>query len=190
VITQEELVTKLAAKAPQLEKAAVQVKDYLTMKLRTADELLPVARALKNDLGFDYLEIVTAVDWLGPVSPDGFIRNPNPNVFLPDGATPQNFPGATPNFPYRPALELIWAFGNLAERSRIFIRLELPRDGARVPSLTSLFKAADWQERETYDLYGVIFDGHPNLHKILTPDFTQGHPLRKDYVHIKDKYDE
>jgi NADH:ubiquinone oxidoreductase subunit C len=189
-MTQDELLTKLSAKLPQLEKHPTQVKDYVTMRLRSADDLLPVARALKGELGFDYLEIVTAVDWLGPVNPDGFIRNPNPNVFLPDGATPQNFPGATPNFAYRPSFEVVWVFGNLAEQAKVFLKLELPRDAASVPSLVGLFKAADWQERETYDLYGIRFDGHPNLTKILTADFLAGHPLRKDYVHVKDKYDE
>jgi len=59
-----------------------------------------------------------------------------------------------------------------------------------VPSAYDLFKSADWQEREQFDLMGVTFEGHPNLTKILTPDFLVGHPLRKDYVHVKDKYDE
>jgi NADH-quinone oxidoreductase subunit C len=53
-----------------------------------------------------------------------------------------------------------------------------------------LFKSADWQERETFDLMGVSYEGHPNLTKILTPDFTVGHPLRKDYAHVKDRFDE
>ena len=56
--------------------------------------------------------------------------------------------------------------------------------------MCDLYKSADWQERETFDLYGIKFEGHPNLTKILTPSFTVGHPLRKDYVHVKDKYDE
>ena len=189
-MTQDELFAKISAKLPQVEKHATQVKEYLTLKLKSAEDVLPVARALKNELGFDYLEIVTAVDWVGVVNPDGFIRNPNPNVFLPEGATPQNFPGATPNFPYRPMFEVVWSFGNLTEKMKVFVKLELPRYDARVPSLAGLFKAADWQERETYDLFGIRFDGHPNLTKILTPEFTQGHPLRKDYVHVKDRYDE
>ncbi len=189
-MTQDELFAKISAKLPQVEKHPTQVKEYLTLKLRSADDVIPVATKLKNELGFDYLEIVTAVDWLGAVNPEGFIRNPNPNVFLPDGATPQNFPGATANFPYRPMFEVVWSFGNLPEKAKIFVKLEIPRDDARVPSLVGLFKAADWQERETYDLYGIRFDGHPNLVKILTPEFTQGHPLRKDYVHVKDRFDE
>jgi NADH:ubiquinone oxidoreductase subunit C len=78
----------------------------------------------------------------------------------------------------------------IPEKVRLFVKLELPREKPTVPSLTNLFRAADWQEREAYDLLGIEFQGHPNLSKILTPDFISGHPLRKDYVHIKDHYDE
>lgn len=52
----------------------------------------------------------------------------------------------------------------------------------KVPSLTSLWKAALWNERETYDLMGIEFDGHPDLRRILLPDTWHGYPLRKDYV--------
>jgi NADH-quinone oxidoreductase subunit C len=48
-----------------------------------------------------------------------------------------------------------------------------------VPSLVPLFATADWHERETWDLFGVVFDGHPNLTRILLPDDWEGHPLRK-----------
>ena len=188
-MTQDEPLSKLSAKLPTLEKSAAQVKDYLTMRLKSADELVPTAKAL-GELGFDYLEMISATDWLGAVKPEGYIRNPNPNVFLAEGATPQSIPTATPGFPYKPVFDLLWTFGSIADRARVFLRLEVPRDNARVPSLAGLFKAADWQEREIFDLMGIRFEGHPNLIKILTPDFTQGHPLRKDYVHIKDKYDE
>lgn len=188
-MTSEELLTLLSSKLPKLEKAAVQVKDYLTVRLKSPEDLIPTAKTLKA-LGFDYLEIVSATDWLGPVKAEGYIRNPNPNVFLPDGATPQVMPGPTPGVNYRPVFDLLWVFGHIPEKIKLFVRLEIPRDDANVPSLTGLFKAADWQEREAYDLMGITFSGHPNLKKILTPDFTQGHPLRKDYVHIKDKYDE
>lgn len=189
-MTQDELLSKLIAKIPTLEKSAIQVKDYLTMRMKAADELLPAVKILKDDLGFDYLEMISATDWLGAVNAEGYIRNPNPNIFLADGATPQTIPTATPGFNYRPVIDLLWCLGNLQERTRVMLRLEVPRDKADVPSLTGLFKAADWQERELWDLMGIRFEGHPNLVKILTPDFTQGHPLRKDYVHVKDKYDE
>jgi NADH:ubiquinone oxidoreductase subunit C len=189
-MTQDELFTKLSAKLPQLEKAETPVKDYLTMRLKDASRLLETAKVLKNDLGFGYLEMISATDWLGAVNADGYIRNPNPIVFLPEGATPQDIPTATPNFPYRPTIDVLWLFSNIEEKIRVVVRLEVPRDKASVPSLIGLFKAADWQEREIYDLLGVTFTGHPNLTKILTPDFLKGHPLRKDYVHVKDRYDE
>jgi NADH-quinone oxidoreductase subunit C len=49
-----------------------------------------------------------------------------------------------------------------------------------VPSVTTLFPTADWHERETWDLFGVVFDGHPDLDRILLPSDWEGHPLRKD----------
>ena len=189
-MTREELLARLSARLPGLEESQVQVKEYLTLRLKSADELLPTARLLKDEFGFDYLEIVSGVDWLGPVKAEGYIGNPNPNVFLPEGAVPREMPGPTPGVAYRPVFDLLWVFGNIAEKTKLFVKLEVPRDNPKVASLTPVFKAADWQEREMFDLMGVVYEGHPNLAKILTPEFIQGHPLRKDYVHVKDQYDE
>ncbi|MBS3956276.1 MAG: NADH-quinone oxidoreductase subunit C [Clostridiales bacterium] len=63
----------------------------------------------------------------------------------------------------------------------ISLKCALPRQDARVASLTSLWPAANWHERETYDLFGIVFEGHPDLRRILLPDEWEGHPLRKDY---------
>jgi NADH-quinone oxidoreductase subunit C len=188
-MTQDELFAQIQQKFPKIEKAAVPVKDYLTVRLSSKEELLPLSSWLK-DAHFDYLEMVNAVDYLGPVSMQGYIRQMNFNTFLPDGASPQIESAATPNYPYRPMIDLVWAFLSIKDKARVFVRFELSRDGASVPTLVGLFKAADWQEREIFDLYGVRYEGHPNLTKILTPDFMQGHPLRKDYVHVKDRFDE
>ncbi|OGS00332.1 MAG: hypothetical protein A2V88_06345 [Elusimicrobia bacterium RBG_16_66_12] len=188
-MTQDELLAKMQKKFPKAAKTAVQVKDYLTVSLPSKDDLIPVAAWLKKE-GFDYLDMLTAVDYLGPVDMKGYIRQANFNVFLPEGAAPQAESAAVAGYAYRPVLELVWAFVSMKDKARIFVKLEVPRDAARAPSLSGLFKSADWQEREVFDLFGVVYDGHPNLTKILTPDFLQGHPLRKDYVHIKDRYDE
>jgi len=62
------------------------------------------------------------------------------------------------------------------------VRLEVAvSDDQTVPSVTSVYPTADWQERETYDMFGVVFTGHPNLTRILMPDDWEGHPQRKDY---------
>lgn len=188
-MTQDELFAEIHTKFPKLEKAAPQVKDYLTLRLAAGTDLIPTATWLKEK-GFDYLDMLTAVDYLGPVDMKGYIRQANFNVFLPDGAAPQAAAVATAGYPYKPAMDLVWVFVRMKDWARVFLRLEVPRDGAEVPSLCGLFKSADWQEREVFDLFGIRYAGHPNLTKILTPDFLQGHPLRKDYVHIKDRYDE
>ena len=188
-MTQEEVLSQLAARFPKVEKAAQQVKDYLTLKM-PAEDFLPVVRHMKEKMGFDYLDMVTAVDEKGPVSLQGYIRDPNPNVFLPEGATPQAEPASpNPAVSYGERMVAVYALSRLSGRIKVFIKVELPRHAPRIPSLTGLYKTADWQEREVYDLLGIVFSGHPNLKKILTPDFISGHPLRKDYVHVKDRFD-
>jgi NADH-quinone oxidoreductase subunit C len=63
--------------------------------------------------------------------------------------------------------------------TRVRVKAGLPEEDLRVPSATPLFPAADWQEREVYDFFGVRFDGHPHLRRILMPDEWEGHPLLK-----------
>lgn len=65
----------------------------------------------------------------------------------------------------------------------IHIKVDLPRQNARIPSIAKLYPGANWHERETYDMYGIRFDGHPNHRRILLPDNWQGgFPLLKDFV--------
>ena len=64
----------------------------------------------------------------------------------------------------------------------VTIRVDLNRENPRVESVTDVWPAADWLERETFDLMGIVFEGHPNPTRILLPDDWPGHPLRKDYV--------
>jgi NAD(P)H-quinone oxidoreductase subunit J len=66
--------------------------------------------------------------------------------------------------------------------AEIRIKVFLPRDNPKVPSVYWIWKAADWQERESYDMYGILYEGHPNLKRLLMPEDWVGWPLRKDYV--------
>jgi NADH-quinone oxidoreductase subunit C len=70
---------------------------------------------------------------------------------------------------------------SLTFRRRIRLECAVPADDPRLPSVTQVYPTADWQERETWDMFGVIFEGHPNLTRILMPDDWEGFPQRKDY---------
>ena len=64
---------------------------------------------------------------------------------------------------------------------RVRLKVVLGEGDMRVPTVTGVWRTANWHERETYDLFGVVFDGHPDLRRILLPDDWQGHALRKDF---------
>ncbi|MDI6733031.1 MAG: NADH-quinone oxidoreductase subunit C [Planctomycetota bacterium] len=64
---------------------------------------------------------------------------------------------------------------------KVILKVEVPKDNAMVSTVENIWRAANWFEREIYDLFGVKFEGHPNLIRILLPDDWEGHPLRKDY---------
>ncbi len=67
------------------------------------------------------------------------------------------------------------------ERQAFAVKVVVPRSDPRIPSVADVWPAAEWHEREAYDLMGIVFEGHPNLRRILCPDDWTGHPLRKDY---------
>lgn len=71
---------------------------------------------------------------------------------------------------------------NAVTPEEIRVKVFLPRENPTVPSVYWIWKTADWQERETYDMFGIIYEGHPNLKRILMPEDWVGWPLRKDYI--------
>jgi NADH-quinone oxidoreductase subunit C len=77
-------------------------------------------------------------------------------------------------------LHVVYQLTSMTYRRRIRLEAAVPADGS-LPTVTSVYPTADWQERETYDMFGVIFTGHPNLTRILMPDDWEGFPQRKDY---------
>ena len=84
-------------------------------------------------------------------------------------------------FPIEPRFEVNYHLLCLDRRERLRLKVRLPGSDAVVPTLTSVWPTANWHERENFDLFGIRFDGHPDLCRILLPDEWEGHPLRKDY---------
>lgn len=76
---------------------------------------------------------------------------------------------------------LVYRLGSRSLSAAIFIKTSVPREDARVGSIFDVWPAALWQEREVFDLFGVEFEGHPDLRRIMLPDDFEGHPLRRDY---------
>ncbi len=87
-------------------------------------------------------------------------------------------------YPREPRFQVVYHLCSLKTRLRLRLKVSLPGDSGRSPRASSVFsvwKAADWLEREAFDMYGIIFEGHPDLRRILLTPEWEGHPLRKDY---------
>jgi NADH-quinone oxidoreductase subunit C len=84
-------------------------------------------------------------------------------------------------FPSSPRFQLSYHILSHIYKERIRLRVLVDGDAPEVESITTVWPAANFYEREVFDLFGIIFDGHPNLRRIMMPDEWQGHPLRKDY---------
>jgi NADH-quinone oxidoreductase subunit C len=84
-------------------------------------------------------------------------------------------------FPLEPRFEVNYHLLSLDRRERLRLKLRVAGNDPTVPSVTSIWPTANWHERENFDLFGIHFEGHPDLRRILMPDDWEGHPLRKDY---------
>jgi NADH-quinone oxidoreductase subunit C len=82
--------------------------------------------------------------------------------------------------PDEPRFELVYVLFSLEHNRRLIVKLKVDISDS-VPSMTGIWKSADWPEREVFDLLGINFSGHPDLRRILTWDNFEGHPLRKDF---------
>lgn len=88
--------------------------------------------------------------------------------------TATDWPGREPRF------WLSYDLYSTRHRHRLRVKVGLPADDPRAPSVIGVYPTANWHERETYDLFGIVFEGHPDLRRILLPEGWEGHPLRKD----------
>jgi NADH-quinone oxidoreductase subunit C len=83
--------------------------------------------------------------------------------------------------PEEPRLGVIYELLDMARVDRLTVKLRVPADAPRVESVTADWPTADHQEREVYDMFGVVFEGHPDLRRILMPEDYEGHPQRRDF---------
>jgi NADH-quinone oxidoreductase subunit C len=84
-------------------------------------------------------------------------------------------------FPAEPRFEVVYHLQSVAGKQRLRLKARVSGANPEIESATSVYRSANWYERETFDLFGVRFLNHPNLTRIMMPDDWEGHPLRKDY---------
>jgi len=117
---------------------------------------IEIVTALRDD-GYAFCSDLTAVDYLLAIDRPVAV-----------GVTPERF-------------EVSVALLNMEEGRRVRVRAQVPEREATLPTLFEIFPGSEAMEREVYDMFGIVFEGHPDLTRILMPDDWEGHPLRKDY---------
>jgi NADH-quinone oxidoreductase subunit C len=121
------------------------------------DTYFEVVQALRDE-GFDMCADLTVTDYLA-----------NHERVLPEGVSPERF-------------ELVVNLLSLEQRRRIRVRVQVPEADPAVATLFPIYPGTEAMEREAFDMYGIRFDDHPDLTRILMPEDWEGHPLRKDYA--------
>ncbi len=86
----------------------------------------------------------------------------------------------------KPRFEVVYNLYSVSKNHRVRLKVRVD-DGESVPSVTSVWSAANWHEREVFDMFGIRFDGHPDLRRILMSEDWEGHPLRKDFPLTKEE---
>jgi NADH-quinone oxidoreductase subunit C len=151
----QQIIEALAGVAPDGAIEAAPAADGMPAIYVSREHIRDVCLALRDRpaLRFAFCPDITAVDYLP--------REPRFEVVI--HVASFGLPG----------------FGDTAKRLRIKVRV--PGDDARMPTVSGVWPAMNWGEREVYDMFGILFDGHPDLRRILMPDDWDGHPARKDY---------
>jgi NADH-quinone oxidoreductase subunit C len=142
-----------------IPEGLVEMRTELGMDVLVAraEHVARLCALLRDEFGFDMLMDVSGVDFL-------------------------RFEGGASRQPGEPRYDVNYHLLNLEDQIRVRIKVQLPdSETPRVPSVTGVWPGAEWHEREVYDFFGIVFDGHPDLRRILMPDEWIGHPLRKDY---------
>ena len=147
-------------RAPEPERLhdLVVTRSHGQIVLFPSREQYPALLKALHDDGYHSVIDLTGVDYL---------HHPG-RTALPDDVVPERF-------------EVVVGLINHRERARVRLRLQIPVSDPQLPSAYDLYPGTEAMERETFDMFGIVFDGHPDLTRILMPEDWIGHPLRKDY---------
>jgi NADH-quinone oxidoreductase subunit C len=180
-MTPAELTQALESRVPQAVRATHAYRGDATVVVNR-EHLIDLARMLKEDSAFqmNFLIDITAVDF------SSFGSKPLPGLFVSSGVSvrpslqipdQERWPGPAG----AERFAVVYHLFSLRFKHRLRLAVPVEEREAEVDSLIPLWAAADWLEREVWDMFGIRFRGHPNLKRILMYDEFVGHPLRKDY---------
>ncbi len=175
------LIEAVTKRFPDGVSASYTYRGDATVVVRP-ESLLEMARFLKEDpaLQMNFLVDITAVDY------SAFGKGPVPAFFASSGVTlgpcsqiPDEDPWPGP--PDSSRFAVVYHFFSTTHKHRLRLVVPVGDEDPEVDSLTSLWPGANWLEREVWDMFGIVFRGHPDLKRILMYEEFEGHPLRKDY---------
>lgn len=176
-----------------LESFHSQLRDFFSGKLLSTrsscgqiilelmpENLIPVCTALRDEPRFCFAQLscVSGIDYLGYGQADWETQDSTSSGFS-RGVSKGVYSEQEPSRPARFAS--VYHLLSLKHNRRLGVRCYLPGDPPRVSSVVDLWPAANWFERESFDLFGILYEGHPDLRRILTDYGFIGHPFRKDF---------
>ena len=199
-------IDRLEARFAGAQVSVVEPRGEVTLDVAVA-EWLPTCQALRDELGFEQLIDLCGVDYMGygdaewdtsDVSSSGFSRGVEGRGVgrFGWGETPQRETADGPEAMELPSrrFAVVAQLRSLQHNLILTVRTYAPNDGLPVvASLCSVWPGVNWFEREAFDLYGILFEGHPDLRRILTDYGFIGHPFRKDFPligNVEVRYDE
>jgi NADH-quinone oxidoreductase subunit C len=148
----------------------------------SAEAWATAAGVARGKLGCDWFDFLSAIDWM----PSPFGRYEDAEVDTAESLADKvakaqaadrqtGYAGGDTRF------QVFAHVGNLAARGDVFLKADVPEDTLAVPTWSTNYAGANWHERETAEMYGITFEGHPDLRKLYLPSEFEGHPLRKDF---------
>ena len=147
--------------------------------IRIATEAWGTAAEVARDTaGFRFFDFLSAIDWVP--SPFGRYEDATVDVELPSLA-PDHVSIVAGYAGGATRLQLLAGLARIGTDERLFLKADVPDDDPVMPTWTHVYRGADWHERETWEMFGIRFEGHSDLRHLYLPTGFEGHPLRKDF---------